>query len=151
MPVPAPQRSRIEAADEMFGTPSLEDYLDYLEANRERLGVPFVPRPVGDAPESGTAWVRVDHARWIADCPWRCGASHAVPRTETRFWCTACVNGGTGKTCLLAWPAQRARVELNMATLPAALASWPCSGCLPLYERGEHARMCESCRTIGGL
>lgn len=135
----------------MFGVGTLEAYLEYLDANRERFGVAFVPRPVGDAPDQATAWARVDHARWIADCPWRCGASHALPRGETRFWCTACANGVSDKTCRLAWPVERARVELNMSTLPSALASWPCADDLPRYEAGEHAAMCEPCRRIGAL
>lgn len=150
MPQPA-RRSVIEAADEMFGVGTLEGYLDYLDAHRDQLGVRDVPRPIGDAPASGTAFARIDHARWIADCPWHCGASHAVPRTERRFWCTGCGNGGTGKTCALTWPAERARVELNMSTLPSALASWPCADDVPLYEAGQHDRMCEPCRTIGAL
>ncbi|RCG19122.1 hypothetical protein DQ384_38240 [Sphaerisporangium album] len=151
MPAPA-RRSVIQAADEMFGVTSLEAYLDYLDANVDRLGVPFVPRPEGDAPESGTAYARVDHARWIADCPWQCGASHAVPRTETRFWCTGCANGAngaTGKTCALAWPAARQRIEANLSTLPASLASWPCAEDIARYQAGQTAAMCQACRTIG--
>ncbi|WP_327088530.1 hypothetical protein OIE66_40480 [Nonomuraea sp. NBC_01738] len=152
MTTPAPaRRSRIEYADELFGVGTLEAYLDWLDAHRDQLGVPYVPRPVGDAPEQATAWARVDHARWIADCPWRCGASHATPRNETRFWCTGCANGGTGKTCRLQWPVERARVELNMSTLPTTLASWPCAEDLGRYAAGEYAAMCEPDRRIGAL
>ncbi|MEV7006852.1 hypothetical protein [Streptosporangium sp. NPDC051022] len=150
MPTPA-RRSTIQYADDMFGVSSLEAYLDWLDANRDRLGVPFVPRPEGDALESGTAWARVDCARWIADCPWRCGASHAVPRAETRFWCTSCANGGTGQTCALVWPTARQRVETNLTSLPSTLATWPCAIDIPLYEGGQTAAMCEPCRTIGAL
>ncbi|MEU0516648.1 hypothetical protein [Streptosporangium sp. NPDC006007] len=150
MPMPA-RRSVIQYANELFGVSSLEEYLDYLDANRDRLGVPFVPRPEGDAPESGTAWARVDCARWIADCPWRCGSSHALPRAETRFWCTGCANGATGKTCAVVWPTARQRIEVNLGTLPSALANWPCAEDIPRYEQGEHTAMCEPCRQIGGL
>lgn len=150
MPVPA-QRSQIQYADDMFGVTTLPAYLDWLDANKVRLGVPVAPRPVGDAPASATAWARVDHARWIADCPWRCGASHALPRSETRFWCTGCANGASGKTCLLRWPTQQARIALNMSTLPAALAIWPCSVDIPLYMAGKTAVMCLPCRTVGAL
>lgn len=38
-----------------------------------------------------------------------------------------------------------------MSTLPSTLASWPCSADIPLYEAGQHAAMCEPCRTIGAL
>jgi hypothetical protein len=148
---PIPQRrSRIEAADEMFGVSDLPGYLGYLEANKDRLGVRDVPRPIGDHPKESpvVAYARVDHARWLADCPWGCGAAHALPRAERRFWCTACAGGGLGKTCRIVWPEHVARIEVNMESLPTALANWPCFDDIPKLAAG--APMCGPCTIIAG-
>ncbi|MEV6987494.1 hypothetical protein AB0M95_40420 [Sphaerisporangium sp. NPDC051017] len=48
-------------------------------------------------------------------------------------------------------PAARQRIEANLSTLPASLASWPCTQDIARYQAGDTASMCEACRTIGEL
>jgi hypothetical protein len=37
----------------------------------------------------GTVWARINHGRWIADCP-HCSGALVVSRTDPYFWCPAC-------------------------------------------------------------
>lgn len=102
-------------------------FCDFVDSHQAAGKAP-APRPTGHNP-SVVAAARVDEGRWIADCPWGCGAAYNVPKDVTTMWCTECAGGGWGKTAELAWPAALAVLTLNLESLPAMLQSWPCAQC----------------------
>jgi hypothetical protein len=73
----------------------------------------LAPSPVAEA--------RVDHGRWIVDCPFApCGGAEYASRTDKRFWCCECGNAGTGEWVAVAWPS-----ELDVAAIEATLGLRP--------------------------
>lgn len=140
-------RSPLRFAEDVFPAPNpireWSHFWEYLDSQRAALGKPLVPRPTGHNPDI-VARARVDEGRWIADCPWRCGAAFNLPRDATWFWCTECAGGGWGNTAALVWPQDVARVTANMESLPAILQSWPCSQCR------DFVKLCDLCSRIAG-
>jgi hypothetical protein len=47
------------------------------------------PRPHG--PVEGRLWARINHNRWVADCP--CGSAQVVSPADPKFACTECGYG----------------------------------------------------------
>lgn len=121
-------------------------FWDWADSHRAPMGDPRVPRPTGHNP-SKVAVARIDEGRWIADCPWRCGASFNLPQKATWFWCTECAGGGFGLTAALAWPDDIDRLTANMESLPSMMQRWPCLACT---LRLGAARLCDSCRHMQG-
>jgi len=104
-----------------------------------------VPKPTGHNPEK-KALARVDEARWVADCPWGCGAAFNLPENAQEFWCTECIGGGFGLTAALVWPENREALKVNLESLPAQLAYWPCLPCQP--KALERLPLCVGCSTM---
>lgn len=94
------------------------------------------------------AYARVDDGRWLADCPWGCGAAFDLPAGATGFWCTECAGGGSGLMAALVWPERMDRLTINLESLPAMLQFWPCIGCRTRLADGT--AMCPSCRSMQG-
>lgn len=105
-----------------------------------------MPRPTGDNLEI-RAYARVDDGRWIADCPWGCGAAFNLPQDATWFWCTECAGGGLGLTAVLVWPDNQERLATNLESLPTMLQYWPCMDC---RLRLGDAPPCDRCRSMQG-
>ncbi|WP_219512709.1 hypothetical protein [Nonomuraea ceibae] len=125
-----------------------EHFWDFLDSQRARAGGPPVARPTGHNP-TATAYARVDEGRWIADCPWGCGAAFNLPAGANTFWCTECAGGGFGNTAALAWPADITALTANLETLPAILQFWPCPPCRG-HQRTDASKMCETCLRMQG-
>lgn len=70
-----------------FGKP-LSDMWFALRDNAERFGV-VLPRP--DVVDGTAVIARVDHNRWIADCP-DCSGAEYVWLSEPIFMCQSCWN-----------------------------------------------------------
>jgi hypothetical protein len=120
-----------------------ENFWEYLASARR--GAP-VPRPTGHNPDVA-AYARVDDGRWIADCPWQCGASFNLPRGATWFWCTECAGAGWGTTAALVWPDGMEQLTRNLESLPTVVQFWPCEAC-----KGKlGAELCLNCRSMQGL
>lgn len=115
-------------------------YWEHIESQRRRP----VPRPTGHNPDV-SAYARVDDGRWIADCPWGCGAAFNLPQGADWFWCTECVGGGWGNTASLVWPEGMARLTTNLESLPVVIQFWPCPSCKPGSD------LCVNCRLMQGL
>lgn len=145
-----PVRSVLRFAEDVFPSPApireWSHFWDYLDSQRAALGKPFVPRPTGHNPSRAVA-ARIDEGRWIADCPWGCGAAFNLPRNATWFWCTECAGGGFGLTAALAWPARITELTANLESLPAMLQFWPCQDC----RHRLTASMCDTCQGMQGL
>lgn len=145
-------RARLRFAEHAYPAPApirrWEHFWDYLDSFRARSGAPLVPRPTGHNPQV-RAFARVDDGRWLADCPWGCGAAFISPEGETRMWCTECAGGGFGLTGVLVWPGGVDRLTVNLESLPTMLQFWPCVGCRPRLAGGKP--MCPSCRGAQGL
>jgi hypothetical protein len=70
---------------------------------------------------SPVAIARVDHSRWIADCPFEgCHGAEYVSKTDRRFFCIACSNGGTGQ-----WIRVQLPDEVELAAIEATLGRRP--------------------------
>lgn len=145
-------RARLRFAEQAYPAPSpirrWEHFFAFLDSQRARSGAPLVPRPTGHNPEV-RGFARVDDGRWLADCPWGCGAAFILPAGETRMWCTECAGGGFGLTGALVWPDGMDALTLNLESLPTMLQFWPCIGCRPRLADGRD--MCQACRGTQGL
>lgn len=119
-------RSAIRYADDEFRVSTLPAWLDAMDARRAAQGQPPGPRPVGEAPAAPPVTARMNYARWLADC--ECGSAVLLFRAEPEcrwFWDPVCGNATTGgKLRPVLWPADRALIDANKATLPAELAHW---------------------------
>lgn len=142
-------RGKLRFADLALPAPSpirrWEHFWDFLDSQRARAGAPLVPRPTGHNPDI-EARARVDEGRWIADCPWGCGAAFNLPADESRFWCTECAGGGWGKTAALVWPDGMDKLTANLESLPPVLQFWPCVDC-----RSRGGELCQTCQGMQGV
>lgn len=142
-----PVRGRLQFAEHVFPSPvpirSWEAFWQFLDSQRRTP----TPRPTGDNPQM-TVHARVDHGRWLADCPWGCGSAFNLPDGATWFWCTECAGGGLGLTAVLVWPAQMDRLTTNLESLPGTLQGWPCTGCRHRLSAG--VELCGTCRAMQG-
>lgn len=59
---------------------------------------------------SRTAYARLDHGRWIVQCP-ECSSAQLAASTDPRFYCIECGNSGTGAWLPVIWPDDRLAVE----------------------------------------
>jgi hypothetical protein len=121
-------------------------YWEFADSRRAVSHQGPVPRPTGDNPDL-LAHAHVDDGRWIADCPWGCGAAFNLPPSADWMWCTECAGGGLGLTAALVWPDNMDKLTTNLESLPSMLQMWPCQTCTP---RLGAAPLCDSCRGMQG-
>jgi hypothetical protein len=63
----------------------------------------------------------VSHGRWAIDCPFEgCSSAQYASKTDPRFFCIECDNGGTGKWVTVVWPS-----EVDVAAIETALLVRP--------------------------
>lgn len=125
MTFPPPPPTRIRYAEDEFGVSTWTAWLDVQDARAVAAGLPAVPRPVGEAPDAEPVVAYMNYARWVADCG--CGSAVMLFRGEPGawYWCPACGNAATGGMLRpVTWPANRAQIDLDMASVPTALANW---------------------------
>lgn len=138
-------RSRLLFAGDVFPSPTRivdwQGYWDFIDSHYAH----GVPRPTAHNP-SLKALARVDEGRWIADCPWGCGAALNLPENAKEYWCTECIGGGLGLSCVLVWPKSRNNLTTNLETLPQMLQYWPCVQCAP--KALAHSELCASDETM---
>ncbi|WP_084963760.1 hypothetical protein [Thermoactinospora rubra] len=147
MTVRAPLRFAAQALPSPAPITRWEHFWDFLDSNRAAYGKPLVPRPTGHNPTM-RAYARVDEGRWIADCPWGCGAAFNLPAGADSMWCTECAGGGWGHTAALMWPKSMDKLTANLESLPAMLQFWPCTSCRGRLADGK--RLCDTCRGMQG-
>lgn len=144
-------RARLRFLEQCIPAPtplrSWEAYWEFADSRRTVTHRGPVPRPSGDNPDR-QVFARVDDGRWVADCPWGCGAAFNLPQGESWFWCTECAGGGLGLTAALVWPDSSGRLTVNLESLPSMLQRWPCLPCTPRLGAGE---LCEACRNMQGV
>lgn len=150
-------RSTLRFAEDEFPAPTpireWKHFWEYLDSQRAPAGKPLVPRPegavrVGGQDQSRRAYARLDDGRWIADCPWGCGAAFTLPKGATWFWCTECAGGGFGMTVPLIWPDGMGTLTANIQSLPVILQYWPCLGCRAALT--ARRPLCDGCRALQG-
>lgn len=84
-----------------------------------------VPKFSGLA-RSVVAFARVDHGRWLVDCPYCTGACFAGWE-ERRFVCAECLHAGTeaeGQFIRVEWPKNHAEIEDALARRPMPRQNW---------------------------
>lgn len=68
--------------------------------------------------------VRVNHGRWVVDCP-VCLSAQLASFTDPRFLCVTCGNVNVdGKWFRLAWPANAAAIEAALVIRPTENRNW---------------------------
>lgn len=88
-----------------------------------------------------TVYARVEHGRWLADCPW-CRNAIFAPLTDPRFFCPDCLNAPIGgEFCRLVAPTVEAREQIANLLLRVPLEN--CRNWLPtetVEELAEQVR-----------
>lgn len=144
-------RARLKFLEHAIPAPRLltswQAYWEFADSRRAATSQGPVPRPSGENP-AVLAYARVDDGRWIADCPWMCGAAFNLPQGATWFWCTECAGGGAGLAAGLVWPDGLDKLTTNLESLPPMLQHWPCAGCRGRLSAGS---LCTNCRNMQGL
>lgn len=82
-----------------------------------RAGV-TIPKLAGNVVPSPPIMARVNHNRWIADCP-DCNGAEFVFLDELHFWCANCQNASVGHK----W--RRVKLPENRADIEAILLARP--------------------------
>lgn len=108
-PIPAaPERGATWCVLAHWGNPDLD---------------PFVPDDRHIAGKDRAIEVRVNHGRWIIDCP--CGGAQLACRTDHRFFCVDCLNAWTsGAWVPVTWPADPDGIARQLASRPVELQNW---------------------------
>ena len=79
--------------------------------------------PPDDQVSKEVRQVRVNHGRWVVDCP--CGGAQLACRTDRRMFCVDCLhtaNGGQWVT--VAWPDDVEQIEALLESRPVGLQNW---------------------------
>jgi hypothetical protein len=80
------------------------------------------PMPVlVEEPELQLASAYVSHGRWAVDCPYEgCFSAQYASKSDHRFFCIECDNGGTGKWVTVVWPSAEdlAAIETTLLVRP---------------------------------
>lgn len=147
MVVRAPLRYAEQALPSPTPIRSWEGFWDWADSRKAATGSPLAPRPIGHNPDL-VAYARVDEGRWLADCPWGCGAAFNLPAGVTTLWCTECAGAGLGYTSALVWPGNVEQLTTNLESLPAMIQFWPCHSCIHLQAAG--LELCMVCRGMQG-
>jgi hypothetical protein len=84
--------------------------------------IPILTQQMAPAPLKVVA--RVNHGRWIVDCPFCTGAQLASP-TDRRFLCADCGNVNIdGKWITVTWPSDAETIEATLAVRPRENRNW---------------------------
>lgn len=79
--------------------------------NAKAMRIPL--RVTDDIEPSPTVLVRVNHGRWLVDCPW-CNGAQVASITDRRFVCADCFNAPVqGHPLRTAWPSDELRAEIE--------------------------------------
>lgn len=65
----------------------------------------------------GSVQARVNHSRWLADCP-DCAGAMMLREGQTTFVCGNCLNVAVGAPRTVVWPAEDPAPPLNVRPLP---------------------------------
>jgi len=75
---------------------------------------PTVPFVMPEGFHKAQTYARVNHGRWVADCPF-CSSAVVADPEDPRFFCVHCLNNGTGKWVRVVWPEDFAAIEAELA------------------------------------
>ena len=88
----------------------------------------------------GTVHARLEHGRWIAECP-ACPSAQFVDPADARFFCVEpnCGNGGANAWFTVIWPDERERLAVERAALrlPVDERNWVHPSDLTLMARAH--------------
>ncbi len=90
------------------------------EAIVERVWRVGLGRPAPSSGSSTTAEARIEHGRWIVDCPYCKGAQFAS-KADRRFFCVDCGHEATsdeGRWLKVAWPRNPDEIEQELVRRP---------------------------------
>lgn len=121
--VHAPGMDDVPAAERIarYFHPDLHGILDDAERTRRARALRL---PQGLALEAPLG-VRVEHGRWLVDCP-DCNGAQFASRKDLRFWCVDCRNAAVGGLWRrVAWPDDAEQAEQVLAARPLqATRNW---------------------------
>ena len=82
---------------------------------QRRLGAP--PSETAAGP---VVMAYINQGRWIAECPWGCGAALVASRADARYLCVTCWNEAVGGLWVpVVFPAQKGAIEAELLKRPA--------------------------------
>lgn len=67
--------------------------------------------------------VRINHGRWIVECPFGDGGAQFASRLDQRFLCSECLNNAQGWRAVL-WPENAAEIAAALVVRPESLRNW---------------------------
>ena len=94
-----------------------EPYLIFVRRMYLGMGFGALPDPTA-ATTSGAAAARINHGRWLVDCP-GCNSALVVDLSEPVFMCVECANAGNdGKWFAVTVPKNRKAIETELLKRP---------------------------------
>jgi len=125
-----------------------EPYL--MTVQRMYMGMGFGPLPDPTDNTSGEVAARINHGRWLVDCP-GCNSALVIDLSEPVFMCVECANAGNeGKWFAVTVPTNRKAIETELLKRP-----WngrnPADAKNRNWEPGETVAMLEQENTDHGI
>ena len=112
-----------------------EPYLIFVRGMYMRMGFGPLPEPTAGN-TSGAAAARINHGRWLVDCP-GCNSALVVDLPEAVFMCVECGNAGNeGRWFAVTVPRNRAAIEAELLKRPWSGRN-PASAINRNWEPGE--------------
>ena len=118
----------IQTARTVFKYRDKHDYQAWLRKQAEVKGIVFQPQDILAIDKvTPKAVAYVNHGRWVADCPDRCGGAMLLD-PNLPYMCGECFNiiiGG--KWRLIQWPTDRLEIEMVLDKRPFSINRnwWP--------------------------
>lgn len=118
------EQSRLAVAETTYRERGAAVALRAAAMNAKAMRIPL--RTSEEAAQSPAVLVRVNHGRWLADCPW-CSGAQVASLTDRRFLCADCFNGPVqGRLLATVWPGddERAAIEDELLLRPESNRNW---------------------------
>jgi len=125
-----------------------EPYLVMVQRMYMGMGFGQLPDPVDNT--SGEVAARVNHGRWIADCP-GCNSALVVDLSELVFMCVECANAANdGQWFAVTVPSNRKAIESELLKRPMNGRN-PSEAINRNWEPGETLAMLKQENTAHGI
>lgn len=109
-----------------------------------------VPPPTHIARDELAVYVRVDHGRWVADCP--CGSAQLACMTDLRLFCVDCGNAhADGRWVKTIWPTSTVEIDRVLSLRPLPYQNWTADESVPQLRAENMLLMAGSPEDIAAI